>query len=135
MTEDFLGFGDPAEQRAAQGPAFIAGARVGPRELIVLEEMSRKGAKAFSGASDVIFTADDDVETGAEIWDPPQPPDFVDEGKRWQAIMRWPEIPSIADAEQFQAHVRRGLLAAWWSRLASARQADDAERPGSGAMK
>lgn len=125
---DWLGFNDPDERKAAAGPAFIVAPKVGQRELVVMEEMGRRGSADFLGSTEIVFTTVD-PETGAEIWEQPQAPDFVAEGERWQRIMSWPTVPTIADAEAFVINARRALLAAWWDRLAAARVEDDAERP------
>jgi hypothetical protein len=126
MNEDFLGFEDPADRRAEQGPAFIVGPKTGQRELLVIEEMHRRGSAEFPGCYQITFTMDDE---NGEIWDPPVAPDYIDEGVRWQRLMRWPEIPDVESAKAHQANARRALVAAWWDRLAAARAEDEAERP------
>lgn len=126
--EDFLGFGDPADKRASRGPAFYAPPMATTRELFVFEEMHRKGSADFPGAGEILFTCEDE-ETGEEIWDPPAAPAFRDEAKRWQRIMKWPTVPTVAEAVAFQNNAVAALLSAWWDRLAAARAEDDAERP------
>jgi hypothetical protein len=132
MFED-LTISDEDDGGAPIGPALMPGGRVGLNELLVLEQMTRFGARDFPGAGDIVFTAV--TRDGEEIFDPPQPPDHRDEGERWQAIMTWPTVPTVAEAIAFAVNARRGLLAAWWDRLAAARAADEAERPGSSAPK
>lgn len=127
MTDDWLGLEDDGERKAAAGPAFVVGPRSGEREALVQEQMHRAAARDFPGAGEVLFIADDG--NGGECWDPPQPPDFADEGERWKRLMKWPVIPSIADALQFKISAERACEAAWWGRLSEARAADDSERP------
>lgn len=130
MTDDYLGFGDPVERQIARGPAFIVGPRVGPREVEVLEQLHRLGSKDFPAASETLFTMETD--DGLEIWDPPTAPNWIDQGVRWQRIMQWPSVPTVADAEAYQANARRALVASWWDRLAAARADDEAGRPARG---
>jgi hypothetical protein len=126
MIEDLSG-GDDDDGKPPVGPALMLGAKMGDNELRMYEFMIRSGSRQFPGSADVMFTflTDD----GDAIWDPPVPPDFVDEAKRWQDLMSWPTVPTIEEARAFQTNARAALLAAWWDRLAAARAEDDAVRP------
>ncbi|WP_338830440.1 hypothetical protein [Bradyrhizobium sp. 27S5] len=127
MTDtDWLGFEDPVERRAAQGPALVIPATLGPAELLVLEQMHRMGDDP---ACNRVLFVDTDEASGEEIWAPPAKGDRIDEGERWKAIMRWPVIPDIRDAEAFKANALAARLAKWWDRLKAARAEDEAERP------
>lgn len=119
---DYLGLGDPAEQGAAQGPALVVPAKMGPRELAVAEQMHRLGASL--AANRLLFTVADDV-TGVEDWAPKARGDHFDEAERWKAIMRWPRIPTVDEAQAFQHNARVARLAKWWDRLAAARADDE----------
>jgi hypothetical protein len=122
------GFDLEADSNAPLGPALISCWTAGPAEILVLEEMHRKGAAAFPGSTKVMFTAQDDT-TGEETWPAPMPPDFVDIGLVWQRLMDWPVVPIPDVAQAFVLSARLGLLAAWWDRLAAARAEDEAVRP------
>ena len=123
MTDtDWLGFEDPAERKAAQGPAFFASAPKGPRELAVYEAMMRG---APHSATTVLFTRIDE-ETGLEEWDAAPPPAYFDGGEAWMKILKWPTAPTIEQALAAQINARASLLGEWWTRLAAARAQDDA---------
>ncbi len=116
MTEpDYLGFGDEAERRAAQGPALIVSAPFGARELIVAEQLHRK--EDLEACNRLVFIAVND-ETGEET---------LEEAETWQRIMRWPREPTIAEIEAFRLNAKATRAARWWQRLAEARALDDAE--------
>jgi hypothetical protein len=114
------------------GPALMLAAPCGKRELIVFEQMHRFGVRDFPGSHQIIFTSED-PETGEQTWDPPKSPGFYRDDLHWRKIMSWPVIPEIAEAVAFQANAEAALAAAWWDRLALARQADLDERPAAAA--
>jgi hypothetical protein len=98
----------------AQRPAFVVAPAATPAELLVLEEMHRNGARPeYAGAGILLFVAIDE-ETGAEDWDEGQ-------GAKWQKIMSWPRVPTIAEAEAWKANAEARLNAAYWDRLQRAR--------------
>ena len=60
--DEWLNFGDPAERRAAHGPALISRPPLGPNELLVAEQMHRRGMgiptlakQSFAAASSYAF--------------------------------------------------------------------------------
>jgi hypothetical protein len=116
MTDtDYLGFGDEAERRAAQGPAFVSHPPLGPRELIVAEQMHRKNDEEACNRMLFITVPDDGGE------------EVLEEPLVWQRIMRWPREPTIAEVQAFQLNARAARTARWWSKLAEAKALDDAE--------
>jgi len=124
MTDDYLGLEDSAERVAASGPALMVPSKVGPRELIVLEEMHRRDDDL--ACNRLIFTEVDDV-AGEERWATRARGDENDEASRWKTIMGWPRIPTVEEAQQFKANALAARLARWWDRLAAARAEDEAE--------
>jgi hypothetical protein len=107
---DDLELEDEEDGAQAPAPAFYVSPPATEAELILIEQMHRTGARPeFRGAGVMIFTRDDE-ETGVETWD---------EGAsaRWQAIMRWPREPTIAEAMAWQANANARLLALFWDRL------------------
>lgn len=121
MTEDYLGFEDPVERQAAQGPAFIVTEPLGPRELKVYHDMMLAVPRA---AREMVFTATDET-TDEELWEVNPPPRYYHGGEHWQKIMDWPTVPTIEEAMAFKFNAQVSTLAAWWPRLAAARALDE----------
>lgn len=111
--EDYLGFTDPADRRAEQGPALISYPSLGPAELIVAEQMHRKDDVVE--ANKISFVMVDD-ETGAET---------LEDAAAWQRILEWPREPDVAEVQAAQVNARAARLARWWDRLAAARAEDE----------
>jgi hypothetical protein len=110
MTEDFLGFEDASERRAARGPALVVGTPMGDCELRTAEALYRR-----HGGAPVLFTR---TEEGVEEWD------SSEEAARWQRLLGWPVTPSIEDALAWVANRRAMALAAGWEEMREARAAD-----------
>jgi hypothetical protein len=122
-TEDWLGLGDEQDRRAAAGPALISHPSLGPRVLLMVEQMHRKSDAV--ACNRILFVTVNDVD-GTET---------LEEPLIWQREMRWPREPTIAEVQQFQTFARASRLAAWWDRLAAANAEDEAERLGQRATK
>jgi hypothetical protein len=129
MSEDYLGFEDPTERRAALGPALIAAETRGPRELSTWHDMERR---APAVAREALFTTIVDEVTleplPEERWEITKDRDtgeIKDEGLRWQALMAWPRVPTIEEALAAQTNARTACLAEWWDRLQTARALDE----------
>jgi hypothetical protein len=116
MNEDYLGFDDPAERFAATDPALVSRPPLGPRELIVSEELHRKDD--FPACNRLLFVMV--TAEGEEV---------LEEPLVWQRIMGWPREPTVEEVQQFQLNARVARLARWWDRLAAARTADEQPVP------
>jgi hypothetical protein len=158
-SEDWLGLGDPADERA-KTPGVMLPAAIGGHELRLLDLIRRKGdhesyigrvhkwcTKDADGRerwqydlSRAIFTTSADPKTGEEIpeqWDRrPNPETRRDrsEGDRWRVIMGWPvgAEPTPDDAMAFMANGAARLRAEWWPELQKARRKDEAAARGEG---
>jgi hypothetical protein len=123
MSEDFLGLDGEEERSKKRVPAFVMPPPMGEAELRAAERMYLDGLKKkqFAGATDVIFTVEEDGEELMEIG----------EAMRWRALMGWPEssrLPTLTEVEQFQRARDAKLTAAHWDRLRAAVQEDEAKK-------
>jgi hypothetical protein len=90
MIED-LTLEPDTEGREPPGPALIVpGANP---QLEISEQMYRCARRDFPGSGEVIFV-DVDEQTGEEMF-------FYAE--RWQRLLTWPRLPTLAEAEQWKA--------------------------------
>jgi hypothetical protein len=118
MTDDILISDltlDDDNSVAERQPALVVPARATQAELLVLEEMFRMSP--FPGTGEMMFI-DVDEETGEEM--------FVN-AERWQVLMKWPRLPTISEADAWQANAEARLLATYWDRLRAAKESDAAK--------
>ena len=107
-NNDWLGFEDDSERRAAQGPAFVAPLQYGPLEMIVRERMRRMQAAGCSGADTVVFEEDDEGTMTKE------------HAEKWRVLLGWPRPPTAAEAMAIKISREGKLMAAYWDELREA---------------
>jgi hypothetical protein len=100
---------DDDDSRPQRQAAFLIAPAATQAEMLLIERMHREGARpAYAGAGIVIF---EDEEGNLE----------PENAALWRSLMKWPRLPTAAEASAWQANANARLLAAFWDELELAR--------------